>query len=643
MLNDTPLLDSLQTPADLRRIPADRLPELAAEIRREMLAVVSQTGGHLASNLGMVELTIALLRTFDLEKDQFVWDTGHQSYVYKLLTGRRELFQKLRQDDGCCGFLQREESRYDVFGAGHAGTAISAALGVAAARDRLGGKGQVVAVVGDGALGCGVSLEGLNSIIETTDDFILVLNDNKMSIAPNVGAISRCLNRIISGRSYNRFKMSLKSLVLRIPFVGRHLRSGIRSLEEATKSMLVPGVLFEELGLRYIGPLDGHDIPDLLKTLAAVRRLQPQRKPIVLHVLTEKGHGYPYAEQEPEVFHGTSKFDLQTGKATGKKASGEQSLSVSFSQSLGTSLEKMMACDKQVVAVTAGMCQGTGLQGIKEKYPDRFFDVGIAEEHAVVFAAGMATAGFKPVVAIYATFMQRAMDYVFHDVCLQNLPVIFCLDRAGAVSDGPTHHGIHDLAFWRSVPGLCVLQPADSLEQEQMLAMLLERGQPAILRYPRGAGANLPVPKRPPLVWGRAAILREGRDVAIWGLGREALTALQVAECLASQGIQACVVNPRFVNPMDAELLRLQAGRLPLVVLEDHCVEGGFASSVAEALAGMDGVRLLKRGWPREIVPWGSQEGLRRKFGLTVSQLTGEIADFVGQGVVAPGSLSEKG
>lgn len=616
-----PLLDSLDSLADFRRLPAARLPELAAEIRAELLEVVSRTGGHLASNLGVVELTLALLHTFDPDQDVIVWDTGHQGYVHKLLTGRRRLFQGLRQADGCCGFLHRHESPYDAFGAGHAGTAISAALGFAAARDRAGRPGRVIALVGDGALGCGVSLEGLNNIIETTRDFILVINDNKMAIAPNVGALARRLNRVIVDERYNRLKASLREALVRLPRVGRPLKNLIHRVEEAVKGMIVPGRIFEELGLRYMGPLNGHDLPGLLETFGAVRRLE---QPLVLHVLTTKGYGDPRAEAAPEMFHGIS----------GTPGNGCDAEPVpgpaapTFSACLGEALCRRAAHDPGLVAITAGMCHGTGLRPLRERHPERLVDVGIAEEHAVVFAAGLAAAGFRPVVAIYATFMQRAVDYVFHDVCLQELPVVFCLDRAGIVEDGPTHHGIYDVAFWRAFPGLAVLQPADGLELEAMLEAAAAHSGPVVLRYPRGSARPLPVAS-PPLVWGRAAVVREGADLAIWAAGPETLVALEVAGRLAASGIEATVVNPRFLAPFDAELLRAHAARLPVVTLENHVLHGGLATIVDEQLAGRPCGGLLHLGWPATVLPWGPEAEIRRRHGLDPAGIAAAVRTFL--------------
>ncbi len=618
-----PLLDSIHSPADLRRLPESELPALAAEIRAELVEVVSRTGGHLGPNLGAVELTIALLRVFDPPADTIVWDTGHQAYVHKLLTGRRALFQNLRQSDGCCGFQHRQESTCDAFGAGHAGTAISAALGFAAARDQAGGNGRVVAVVGDGALGCGVSLEGINNIVETTKDFILVLNDNKMSIAPNVGAVAHYLSRVISAESYNRFRDGVAHFIARIPHIGPPARKAIHRIEEMTKGVLVHGTLFEELGLRYIGPVDGHDLPGLVRTFQNLRRL---RQPIVLHVLTRKGQGYAPAEAAPETFHGIGPFNPATGTACIDKAGG-----ASFSAALGNALCDEVGKNRQVLAITAGMCSGTGLKPLREKFPDHLRDVGIAEEHAVVFAAGLAAAGYRPVVAIYASFMQRAMDCVFHDVCLQNLPVVFCLDRAGYVEDGPTHSGIHDLGFWRTLPNLAVLQPSDDAELRGMLSLLIARNGPGMLRYPRGGASALPVQTRTPLEWGKAELLREGPDVAIWAAGRETLLALEVADLLAVRGIRATVVNPRFLQPFDSELFLRHAAAMPVVTLENHVLSGGLAGIAADLLLQAPRHRgILRRGWPADtVLPWGPEADLRRRFRLDAASLAEDIAAFL--------------
>ena len=618
-MQENDLLGRIASPADLRQLPLESLPALAAEIRAELLDVVSRRGGHLASNLGVVELTIALLRTFDSPRDRLVWDTGHQGYVHKLLTGRREQMRTLRQDGGCAGFLSPQESAHDAFGAGHAGTAISAALGMAAARDHGGTDERVVAIVGDGAISCGSSLEGLNNIVETTRDIMVVLNDNRMSIAPNVGGLARYLSSLIAGERYNRLRSYLSENLPRIPGIGRWLKRLLQRLQEALKVLLLPGSFFEGLGLRYIGPLNGHDLPRLCRTFDRLRRL---RQPLLVHVLTEKGHGYQPASSAPETFHGTGEFDVATGAPNGPPSA------PTFSDELGRLAAAAAERDPKVVAITAGMCQGTGLEAFRNAFPERLHDVGIAEEHAAVFAAGLAAAGMRPVVAVYASFMQRAMDYVYHDVCLQGLPVVFCLDRAGIVPDGPTHHGVYDLAFWRTLPNLAVLQPADAVDFAAMFGAALERQAPAILRYPRSPATPLAVAERTPLSWGKAEILREGRDLAIWGVGREAQTALAVAAALSGQGIEATVVNARFVVPYDRELLAAQLGKgMPVAVLEDHCASSGLGAAMRQDFAGTPScARLLVLGWPQEILAWGTVPGLRARYGMDVPSLTARLA-----------------
>lgn len=620
---ESPLLDRIQAPGDLRRIPLESLPALAEEIRAELLDIVSRRGGHLASNLGVVELTVALLRSFDPPRDRLVWDTSHQGYVHKLLTGRRQLMRSLRQDGGCCGFLHPEESPYDAFAAGHAGTAISAGLGMAAARDLAGSDERVVAIVGDGALSCGSSLEGLNSIIETTQDMIVVLNDNRMSIEPNVGGIARYLNSLIAGKGYNRFRSYLSQNLPRVPGIGPGMKKLIQRLQEAVKSVVLPGGIFEELGLRYIGPLDGHDLPRLCRTF---ERLRDLRQPLLIHVLTEKGRGYEPAVAAPDVFHGTGEFDLATGTPNG-----DGKTATTFSADLGKLACEGAERDPRFLAVVAGMCQGTGLKAFRQRFPQRVHDAGIAEEHAVVFAAGLAASGAHPMVAIYASFMQRAMDYVYHDVCLQNLPVVFCLDRAGIVPDGPTHHGIYDLAFWRTLPNLTVLQPADNVDFAAMFHAARERLAPAMLRYPRAVSSPLDAPVRQPLAWGKAEVLREGKNLAIWGVGREAATALAVADELARRGIEAAVVNARFVLPFDRELLlsQIEAG-LPIAVVEDHCAASGFGAMLREEFADhAGGGRILVLGWPRSIVSWGTVPGLRTRHGLDLAGLLPRMVEHV--------------
>ncbi len=617
------LLDTIQSPADLRNLSDAQLETLCGEIREELLRIVAARGGHLASNLGAVELTVAMLAVFNPPADKILFDVGHQAYAYKLLTGRRQMMGQLRQDDGCSGFQLRTESACDAFGAGHAGTAVSAALGMAAARDRHGGKERIVAIVGDGALGCGSTLEGLNSVVETTHDFLVVVNDNKMSIGPNFGALGRHLNKVISHHSYYRVRNRFRDFVEAIPLVGPRLRRGLGFFYLSIKNMLLPpGRIFQEMGFRYLGPIDGHNLKELLRTFRNIRDVRDT--PILLHVLTHKGMGYLPAERHPEAFHGVGCFDLQTGTIP----AGSET---TFSSAFGASLSQLLDENRETVAITAGTCSGAGLLKVREKFPGRYFDVGIAEEHAVIFAAGLAAQGMIPIVAIYATFMQRALDYVFHDVCLQGLPVVFCLDRAGIVDDGPTHHGIHELAFWRTVPHLSVLQPADASELNDMLRLAVARGGPTIIRYPKGDATALPVPSRSPLAWGRAEVLCDGADVVIWASGRETATALQVANLLSLQGLQVAVVNARFLIPFDQDLLRAQAATRPVVTLENHVLAGGLADIVREALQNLPEARLLCRGWPVGLVAFGTERHQRECHRLTPEALAEDIAGFLRQ------------
>ena len=609
------ILSDISSPDELKKLTADEKVQLACEIREELISVISSNGGHLAPNMGVVELTIALHSVFNAPDDKLVWDVGHQGYVHKLLTGRQEFFKTLRQDDGCLGFLSRDESEYDIFGAGHAGTAISAALGLAAARDSKGGNEKILAIVGDGSLNCGISLEGLNNVAEITKDFIIILNDNKMSISPNVGAMARYLNRIISGRSYNSFKAVVRKIVRAIPLVGNEITHKIARLEEAAKSMFVPGVIFEEMGIRYIGPVNGHDIEELIRTFDVIRDF---KQPVVVHVLTEKGRGYEHAEAAPEKFHGLASFDPDSGESLSK------STVPTFSEGFGDAVCALAEQDKDVVAITAAMRSGTGLMEFSEKFPERFYDVGIAEEHAAVFAAGLAAGGKKPVVAFYASFMQRALDYVMHDICLQNLPVIFCTDRAGVVDDGPTHHGIHDLAFLKNLPNLSILSPKDECELRNMLFAAHKHAAPAVIRYPRSAGSGEKF-KENNIPWGKAEILKKGKDITIWAVGKECTTAMEVAAILKKKKIDVCVVNTRFIKPFDKELLLKQAAKMPIATIEDCQIDGGLGGIVDSLLINKKHKDVSHFGWSDKIIPHGTVCEIRRKFDLTPEAIAEKI------------------
>ena len=611
MKDSTTILDRINSPEDLKILSPEEQKQLACEIRKELIDVISENGGHLAPNLGVVELTIALHSAFNTPEDKLIWDVGHQGYVHKLLTGRKDFFKTLRQDDGCLGFLSRDESEYDHFGAGHAGTAISAAIGMAAARDQRKGKEKIVAIVGDASLNCGVSFEGLNNVAEITDDMIIILNDNKMSISPNVGAMAHYLNRIISARPYNKLKTYIRKWVRSIPLIGDKITHKIARLEEAAKSMFVPGVIFEEMGIRYIGPVDGHNIEELKRTFDVIKDV---RKPTVIHVLTEKGRGYEPAESAPEKFHGLGCFDPDTGIVA------TTSDTITFSEAFGDSLCELAEKHEDVVAITAAMCSGTGLAEYSERFNDRFYDVGIAEEHAIVFAAGMAAEGYRPVVAMYSTFLQRALDYVFHDICLQKLPVIICTDRSGIVGDGPTHHGIHDISFLRNIPYLSILSPSDECELRNMLFSAYEHKTPVIIRYPK-ASAVASQKREENIAWGKAKIMKEGKDLAIWAVGKEVDTALLVAEILKKDNIDAAVVNTRFIKPFDSELLIEQAKRVPIATIEDSQIDGGIGGITDSILINIDHQGIQHFGWGDQVIPHGTTSGIRNKFEMTTEQI----------------------
>lgn len=621
-MSDQKLLDRVNYPADLKGLSISELEQLAGEIRELLINTVAANGGHLAPSLGVVELTLALHYVFDTPKDKLVWDVGHQAYVHKIITGRKKYFNTLRQFKGCLGFLSRDESKYDAFGGGHAGTAISAAVGMAVARDRAGSDEHIVAIVGDGALGCGISLEGLNNVSSSCRGMVIVLNDNNMSISKNVGAISRNLSHLISGRSYNRFKAWAKMLLRKVPH-GEDIRRGIRRLEEVTKGVFVPGMLFEELGIRYVGPIDGHRLEDLIVTLQGAKDF---KHPVVIHAITEKGRGYSPAESAPEKYHGLSSFDPATGMSNGKKTP------ITFSEAFGQAMCDMCQKHSNISVITAGMASGTGLSNFAEKFPSNFHDVGIAEEHAVVFAAGLAASGCRPVVAIYATFMQRALDCIFHDVCLQNLPVIFCLDRAGIVEDGPTHHGIHDLSFLLNMPNLAILAPWNELELKSMLNSVYERKMPVVIRYPRGwSGCEYDSGAKAGTVeWGRAEVVREGSDVAIWAVNREVCTALKAAQFLKDKyGFEAKVVNTRFLLPFDTELLEACAGEMPVVTIEDCQIKGGLGAVVDEALINFEHKGVTHFGWGQDIVPHGDIDMIRESVGLIPENIAAKVADLL--------------
>ncbi len=620
------LLEKISSPADLRRLPEEALPDVAEELRRFLLASVSQTGGHLASGLGALELTLALHYVFDTPRDQLVWDVGHQCYPHKVITGRRERFHTLRTYGGMSGFLKREESEFDTFNAGHASTSISAALGMAVARDLNGEDYRVVAVIGDGGLTGGLAMEGLNQAGYLGRRLMIILNDNEMSISPNVGALQGYLNRILHGQPYRRLKDDVERFLLAIPRVGEGMLKLAKQAEQMAKQLIVPGVLFEELGFKYVGPINGHSMPQLLATL---REFRDHPHPVLVHVVTRKGKGYEPAEADPVFWHGATPFSVETGEVAKKKPGPP-----SYTKVFADTLTELGRREPRIVAITAAMPEGTGLDVFAKAMPDRFFDVGICEQHAVTFAAGLATHGLRPVVAIYSTFLQRAYDQIFHDVCLMHLPVVFALDRGGLVgADGPTHHGVFDLSFMRVFPEMVVMAPKDEDELRHMLATALAHNRASALRYPRGNGYGVEMKGAPrPLPIGKAEVLRHGRDGLVWAIGTMATEALRAADRLAAEdGPDLTVVNARFVKPLDTELLAAQlVPGTRVMTVEENALAGGFGSAVVEAVAALrvPGVSVEMLGVPDEYQPHGAQEILRARLDLDVEGIVRRAKAF---------------
>jgi 1-deoxy-D-xylulose-5-phosphate synthase len=619
------ILANLTSPAELKDFSLQQLESLAGELRETIIETVSQTGGHLASSLGVVELTIALHRILETPTDKIVWDVGHQAYAHKLLTGRRDRFHTLRQLDGISGFPKRAESPYDCFDVGHSSTSISAALGMAAARDAAGGREKVVAVIGDGALTSGLAFEGLNQAGHLGRDLVVILNDNEMSISPNVGAISSFLSRKMTSDFFVRFRRETEHLLGTVPRFGKDLINLARRAEESVKGFLTPGMLFEAFGFDYVGPIDGHQLDDLVETLGNVVRL---RGPRLVHVVTRKGKGYSPAEGSPSIFHGVGPFERDSGEVRGGKGG-----PASYTTVFGKTLVDLAEADERVVAITAAMSDGTGLNPFAERFPERFYDVGIAEQHAVTFAAGLACRGLRPVVALYSTFLQRAYDNVLHDVCLQNLPVTLAMDRGGLVgADGPTHHGVFDLSYLRHIPNLTFAVPRDEVQLQRAMMTALQSEGPFAYRYPRGKGLGLELPETiEPLPVGRGEVLRRGDDAVVFALGTMAAPAQEAAEKLAAGGISLAVVDPRFLKPLDAELLMAEARRCGRVVtLEENVLQGGFGSAVLELLsdAGIN-VPLLRIGLPDAFIEQGTQAELHARYGLDAAGIAERIRDFL--------------
>ncbi|KAF0101323.1 MAG: 1-deoxy-D-xylulose-5-phosphate synthase [bacterium] len=609
------LLENLHSPADLKAMARADLKSLAGELRAFVIDSVSRTGGHLASNLGVVELTLALHHVFDTPEDRIVWDVGHQTYVHKILTGRRERMHTLRQTDGLSGFPKREESEYDAFVAGHSSTSISAALGMAVAARLKGEERRVVAVIGDGAMTAGMAFEALNNAGAMDANLLVILNDNDMSISANVGALNAYLTKLMSGRLYNNLRSTGERLLSNLP----PIHELARRAEEHLKGMVTPSTLFEEFGFNYLGPIDGHDLDALIPTLANIRQL---KGPQFLHIITQKGRGYNPAEANPCLYHGVGKFKIEVGveaKAASKP---------SYTEVFGQWLSDMAAADERLVGITPAMCEGSGLNDFAQRFPDRYFDVGIAEQHALTFAAGLACEGRKPVVAIYSTFLQRAYDQLIHDIALQKLPVLLAIDRAGLVgADGPTHAGAFDLSFLRCVPNLLIATPSDEDECRRLLSTAFQHDGPSAVRYPRGTGPGASIdPGLETLPIGRGVPRREGRDIAILAFGSMLAPALAAADKL-----DASVADMRFVKPLDRDLLhRLAETHSHLVTVEENVVMGGAGAAVAEALAEMGVVRpILHLGLPDRFVEHGDPAELLRRCGLDAAGVEAAIRAFV--------------
>ncbi|MEO6324014.1 MAG: 1-deoxy-D-xylulose-5-phosphate synthase [Thermoanaerobaculia bacterium] len=607
----TPLLDRVNWPRDLRNLTLEELPTLSDELRTFVIDTVSKTGGHFASGLGAVELTVALHYVFDTPKDLLVWDVGHQTYPHKVLTGRRARLASIRQAGGLSGFTNRSEYEYDVFGAAHASTAISAALGMATARDERKEKTHVVAIVGDGGLTGGVAMEGLNQAGYLKRKLIVILNDNDMSISPNVGAMSGYLLRIARGQIYNRVREDVAHLVKKLP-AGEKLAHLAVNLEDGLKKILVPGTLFEELGFKYIGPIDGHSIPSLVKTLRAAKEMDG---PVLIHVRTVKGKGYQLAEKDPVYWHGPAPFKVETGEVAKKSA--PPSYTAVFARTLVELAEK----DPRIIGITAAMPEGTGIDTFQKRFPERAFDVGICEQHAVLFAAGMATQGLRPVCAIYSTFLQRAYDQIMHDVCLMDLPVVFCLDRAGLVgADGPTHHGAFDVSYLRVFPNMLICAPRDENELRNLVATAFTTGHPTAVRYPRGNGYGVAMDAEPRVLpVGKGEILRVGKDGVVFALGDPVQAAWKAAEKLAADGGPSLtVVNARWVKPLDIELIQqFVRNGTKVITVEENALAGGFGSAVLEALEELGLAARVKRiGIPDRFIPHATQVEQRHELGL---------------------------
>ena len=622
--NECKLLDNINSPDDIKKLDIPQLEKLSAEIREFLISKVSVTGGHLASNLGVVELTLALHKVFNTPCDKIIWDVGHQSYVHKMVTGRWKLFESLRQSNGISGFPKFKESPHDSFNTGHSSTSISAALGMAKARDILKDKYSVIAVIGDGALTGGMSFEALNDAGRSPNNLIVILNDNEMSISKNVGGLSRYLSKIRTQPIYYKAKTDIDIILNKIPAIGKSAAKALDMAKGTIKYMIMPGVIFEELGFKYLGPIDGHNISELGKVLSRAKLI---KGPVLIHVCTQKGKGYSFAEQKPDEFHGIAPFEIDTGEV--KICNGS-----SYSDIFGKTMLKLAEAEPRLAAITAAMPHGTGLDEFSKKFPERFFDVGIAEQHAVTFAAGLAQNGIKPVVAIYSSFLQRSYDQILHDVALQNLNVVFAIDRAGVVGeDGETHQGLYDLSFLSHIPNMTIASPCDYLEFERLLEYsVFEHKGPIAIRYPRGCGIKKLCVFQP-ISHGKGVKLLDGGDITIVAVGNTVETALKAAEFSSIDGISVEVLNARFIKPLDLNLIEASAAKTGTVItIEDNTVRGGFGSSVLEALNSRGvNVKMKILGFPDIPILQGSRSILHKKYGLDPESVASEIHKMLGR------------
>ena len=618
------VLESIEQPQDLKKLSFSQLEKLAAEIRSLIIQTIAKNGGHLAPNLGVVELTLALHKVFDSPQDKFIWDVGHQAYIHKILTGRRSKFSSIRQLNGISGFPKRNESEHDAFGTGHSSTSLSAALGLALARDLSGQKSHVLAVIGDGSLTGGQAFEALNHTGHLGTRMTVILNDNEMSIAKNVGALSEYLSKMRTTSTYSKVKHDIEYLLRRIPAIGDSVAKTAERVKDSLKYLLVPGVFFEELGFTYLGPIDGHNIGSLVEVLQQTKNIDG---PVLIHVITQKGKGYKPAECNAAQFHGVGPFCVETGAIN--KTPGNPTYTSVF----GDVLLKLAADDPDIVAITAAMPEGTGLKKFASHYPDRFWDVGIAEQHAVTMAAGLAAAGKKPVVALYSTFLQRAYDQVLHDVSLQKLPVIFALDRAGIVGeDGPTHHGVFDFSYLRHIPNIIVMAPKDEGELRNMFATAVQANAPVAIRYPRGSGTGADISKEPQVLpIGKAEELIKEGSIALLAIGAMVEPSMQAARLIVQKGIHCRVVNARFLKPLDGELIRRLARETgSIVTVEDNNLSGGFGSAVLEYINSnnLNWVKVLRIGWPDQFIEQGSRNELLDKYRMTPEGIAESVQSF---------------